>query len=45
MIRGVVVEPVPFDIERDLVTPTMKKKRSQMLKYYQVYINSHKVNK
>ncbi|KAF3340507.1 long chain acyl-CoA synthetase 1 isoform X2 [Carex littledalei] len=36
MIRGVVVEPVPFDIERDLVTPTMKKKRSQMLKYYQV---------
>jgi hypothetical protein len=30
------VEPVPFDIERDMVTPTMKKKRQQMLKYYQV---------
>ncbi|KAJ1692049.1 hypothetical protein LUZ63_008747 [Rhynchospora breviuscula] len=39
MIRGVVVEPVPFDIERDLVTPTMKKKRSQMRKYYQAEID------
>lgn len=34
-IRGVLLDPVPFDIERDLVSPTMKKKRSQMLKYYQ----------
>lgn len=40
MIRGVVVEPVPFDIERGLVTPTMKKKRSQMLKCYQVLTNT-----
>lgn len=35
-IKGIVVDPLPFDIERDLVTPTMKKKRAQMLKFYQV---------
>ncbi|XP_038980313.1 long chain acyl-CoA synthetase 1 isoform X2 [Phoenix dactylifera] len=34
-IKGIVVDPLPFDIERDLVTPTMKKKRGQLLKYYQ----------
>ncbi|KAH7666587.1 long-chain acyl-CoA synthetase protein [Dioscorea alata] len=38
-IRGVVVDPRPFDIERELVTPTMKKRRPQMLKYYQTEIN------
>lgn len=32
------MDPRPFDVERDLVTPTMKKKRGQMLKYYQVSI-------
>ncbi|KAG0497966.1 hypothetical protein HPP92_002657 [Vanilla planifolia] len=37
-IRGIVVDPVPFDVERDLVTPTMKKKRTQMLEYYLVDI-------
>ncbi|ONK63175.1 uncharacterized protein A4U43_C07F12180 [Asparagus officinalis] len=37
-IRGVVVDPQPFDTERDLVTPTMKKKRAQLLKYYQADI-------
>jgi len=37
-IKGVVVDPRPFDMERDLMTPTMKKKRAQMLKYYQVII-------
>lgn len=37
-IRGVVLDPVPFDIERDLISPTMKKKRPQMLKYYQADI-------
>ncbi|XP_074578147.1 long chain acyl-CoA synthetase 1-like [Curcuma longa] len=34
-IKGIVVDPLPFDIERDLVTATMKKKRAQMLKFYQ----------
>ncbi|OAY70857.1 Long chain acyl-CoA synthetase 1, partial [Ananas comosus] len=34
-IKGVVVDPVPFNVERDLMTPTMKKKRSQMFKHYQ----------
>ncbi|KAL5649307.1 hypothetical protein ACJX0J_040116, partial [Zea mays] len=34
-IKGVVLDPVPFDIERDLVTATMKKKRKNMLNYYQ----------
>ncbi|KAL0927379.1 hypothetical protein M5K25_001543 [Dendrobium thyrsiflorum] len=37
-ISGIVVDPQPFDIERDLITATMKKKRSQMLKYYKVEI-------
>lgn len=35
-IKGVVLDPRPFDMERDLVTATMKKKRNNMLKYYQV---------
>ncbi|KAF8380069.1 hypothetical protein HHK36_027539 [Tetracentron sinense] len=35
-IKGVHLDPVPFDIERDLLTPTYKKKRPQLLKYYQV---------
>lgn len=30
------MDPVPFDIERDLVTATMKKRRKNMLNYYQV---------
>ncbi|XP_062230632.1 long chain acyl-CoA synthetase 1-like [Phragmites australis] len=34
-IKGIVLDPTPFDIERDLVTATMKKKRNNMLKYYQ----------
>jgi long-chain acyl-CoA synthetase len=40
-IKGVVLDPVPFDIERDLVTATMKKKRKNMLNYYQVW-NAYK---
>ncbi|MQL99606.1 hypothetical protein Taro_032332 [Colocasia esculenta] len=39
-IRGVVLDPLLFDIERDLVTPTMKKRRSQMLKHYQGEIDA-----
>jgi hypothetical protein len=35
-IRGVHFDPEPFDLERDLITPTYKKKRPQLLKYYQV---------
>ncbi|XP_004288548.1 PREDICTED: long chain acyl-CoA synthetase 1-like [Fragaria vesca subsp. vesca] len=35
-IKGIIIEPRPFDMERDLVTATLKKKRNQLLKYYQV---------
>jgi long-chain acyl-CoA synthetase len=38
-IKAVHLEPVQFDIERDLLTPTFKKKRPQMLKYYQTVID------
>ncbi|KAG6393185.1 hypothetical protein SASPL_147421 [Salvia splendens] len=34
-IKGMYLEPVPFDMERDLITPTYKKKRNKFLKYYQ----------
>ncbi|KAL2254705.1 UNVERIFIED_CONTAM: Long chain acyl-CoA synthetase 2 [Sesamum indicum] len=36
MLRGVHLEPAPFGIDRDLVTPTFKLKRPQLLKYYKV---------
>ncbi|KAL0384138.1 UNVERIFIED_CONTAM: Long chain acyl-CoA synthetase 2 [Sesamum radiatum] len=36
MLRGVHLEPVPFGIDRDLVTPTFKLKRPQLLKYFKV---------
>ncbi|KAL5561047.1 hypothetical protein UlMin_030794 [Ulmus minor] len=38
-IKGVILEPRRFDMERDLVTATLKKKRNQLLKYYQVQID------
>ncbi|WOL10254.1 long chain acyl-CoA synthetase 1 isoform X1 [Canna indica] len=38
-IKGVILDPLPFEIERNLVTPTMKKKRAQLLKFYQVTID------
>ncbi|KAF7818112.1 long chain acyl-CoA synthetase 1 [Senna tora] len=38
-IKGVILEPRPFDMERDLVTATMKKRRNNMLKYYEVEID------
>ncbi|KAJ9706173.1 hypothetical protein PVL29_001633 [Vitis rotundifolia] len=38
-IKAVHLDPVPFDMERDLITPTYKKKRPQMLKYYQNVID------
>lgn len=36
MLRAVHLEPNPFDIERELVTPTFKLKRPQLLNYYKV---------
>ncbi|KAL9318816.1 hypothetical protein ACSQ67_015333 [Phaseolus vulgaris] len=38
-IKGVILEPYPFDMERELVTATLKKKRNKLLKYYQVEID------
>ncbi|XP_030549450.1 long chain acyl-CoA synthetase 1-like isoform X2 [Rhodamnia argentea] len=38
-IKGVILEPLPFDMERDLVTATLKKKRNKLLNHYQVQID------
>ncbi|KAK6129946.1 hypothetical protein DH2020_036340 [Rehmannia glutinosa] len=38
-IKAVHLDPVQFDMERDLITPTFKKKRPQLLKYYQDVID------
>ncbi|KAL4353267.1 hypothetical protein GQ457_06G037780 [Hibiscus cannabinus] len=35
-IKAVHLDHAPFDMERDLLTPTFKKKRPQLLKYYQI---------
>ena len=35
-LKAIHLDPNPFDIERDLVTPTFKLKRPQLLKYYKV---------
>ncbi|KAK8692855.1 hypothetical protein V6N13_070460 [Hibiscus sabdariffa] len=34
-IKAVHLDHEPFDMDRDLLTPTFKKKRPQLLKYYQ----------
>ncbi|CAN7026405.1 unnamed protein product [Brassica oleracea var. botrytis] len=39
LIKGVHLDTVPFDMERDLITPSYKKKRPQLLKYYQKEID------
>ncbi|CAN1278278.1 Probable CoA ligase CCL6 [Linum perenne] len=39
MLKAVHLEPLPFDMERDLVTPTFKLKRPQLLKYYKECID------
>ncbi|KAH1241767.1 Long chain acyl-CoA synthetase 2 [Glycine max] len=36
LLKAIHLEPNPFDIERDLITPTFKLKRPQFLKYYKV---------
>ncbi|GMJ03862.1 long-chain acyl-CoA synthetase 4 [Hibiscus trionum] len=38
-IKDVHLDPTPFDMERDLLTPTFKKKRPQLLKYFQGVID------
>ncbi|XRB05902.1 long chain acyl-CoA synthetase [Pycnococcus provasolii] len=40
MVKHVLLEPVPFDMDRDMLTPTFKKKRPQLLKYYQKEIDA-----
>ncbi|KAK3037311.1 hypothetical protein RJ639_032073 [Escallonia herrerae] len=40
LIKAVHLDPKPFDMDRDLLTPTFKKKRAQFLKYYQVCSDS-----
>ncbi|KAJ6830067.1 long chain acyl-CoA synthetase 4-like [Iris pallida] len=39
-IKAIHLEPIPFDMERDLLTPTYKKKRPQLLNYYQKIIDN-----
>ncbi|CAN4108406.1 unnamed protein product [Withania somnifera] len=39
-IKAVHLDPIPFDMERELITPTHKKKRVQFLKYYQNNIDT-----
>ncbi|XP_065857679.1 probable CoA ligase CCL6 [Euphorbia lathyris] len=34
MLKAIHLEPRPFDMERDMVTPTFKLKRPQLLKHY-----------
>lgn len=36
MLKAVHLEPNPFDMARDMVTPTFKLKRPQLLKHYKV---------
>ncbi|XP_048231197.1 long chain acyl-CoA synthetase 1 isoform X2 [Ricinus communis] len=38
-IKGAILESRPFDMERDLVTATLKKKRNKLLSYYQLEID------
>ncbi|CAL5367911.1 unnamed protein product [Camellia sinensis] len=39
-IKAVHLDPEPFNVERDLLTPTFKKKRPQLLKYYQNIVDN-----
>ncbi|KAH6559382.1 hypothetical protein KP509_1Z010900 [Ceratopteris richardii] len=40
VIKAVHLEHQPFDVERDLITPTFKKKRPQLLKYYKETVDN-----
>jgi len=40
IVKGVRLEPKPFDQARDLITPTFKLKRPQLLKYYQAEVDA-----
>ncbi|XP_059662215.1 long chain acyl-CoA synthetase 4-like [Cornus florida] len=39
-VKAIHLDPEPFDMDRDLLTPTFKKKRPQLLKYYQNVIDN-----
>ncbi|KAJ1440330.1 AMP-dependent synthetase/ligase [Sesbania bispinosa] len=39
LLKAVHLEPISFDMERDLITPTFKLKRPQLLKYYKDHID------
>lgn len=39
LLKAVHLEPTMFDMERDLITPTFKLKRPQLLKYYKERID------
>eukprot|EP00249_Psilotum_nudum_P036460 c7416_g1_i1 orf=253-2238(+) len=39
-IRAIYLDPQPFDMERDLLTPTYKKKRAQLFNYYKKIIET-----
>ncbi|XAR61442.1 Long-chain-fatty-acid--CoA ligase [Bertholletia excelsa] len=38
-IKGVILESQPFETRKDLVTPTLKKRRDKLLQYYKVKID------
>ncbi|PIN13791.1 Long-chain acyl-CoA synthetases (AMP-forming) [Handroanthus impetiginosus] len=40
-IKSMKFDPVPFDMERDLITPTFKKKRDRLLECYDATNNPH----
>ncbi|WVZ11357.1 hypothetical protein V8G54_015887 [Vigna mungo] len=39
LLKSIHLDPNPFDVERDLITPTFKLKRPQLLKYYKDHID------